>query len=72
LGSRREHSFSLGLHVEIHAIKACIMENTEKGYTGRTIYIIFDSQAATKALDSLQINSKLDWGCHQSLVKLAV
>jgi ribonuclease HI len=29
------------------------------------------SQAAIKALDSFQINSKLVWDCHQSLVKLA-
>ena len=28
------------------------MENTEKGYTGRNIYILFNSQAAIKALDS--------------------
>ena len=53
LGSRRGHSFSLGLHVEIHAIMACIMEKTEKGYTGRNVYILSDSQAAIKALDSL-------------------
>jgi hypothetical protein len=44
-GSRRGHSFSLGLHtmvfqVEIYAIKACIMDNTEKGYKGRNIYIL--------------------------------
>jgi hypothetical protein len=31
------------------------MENIEKGYTGRNIYILSDSQAAIKALDSLQI-----------------
>jgi hypothetical protein len=70
LGSRRGHSFSLGLHDEIHAIKASIMENTGKGYMGRNIYILFESQAAIKALDSLQINSKLVWDCHQSPVKL--
>jgi hypothetical protein len=42
LGLRREHSFSLGLHntvfqAEIYAIKPCIMENTEKGYTGKMV-----------------------------------
>jgi ribonuclease HI len=47
------------------------MENIEKGYTGRNFYILSDSQAAIKALDSFQINSKLVWDCHQSLVKLA-
>jgi hypothetical protein len=30
-------------------IKACIMENIEKGYIGRNIYILSDSQAAIKA-----------------------
>jgi ribonuclease HI len=38
--------------------------------TGRNIYILSDSQAAIKALDSFKINSKLVWDCHQSLVKL--
>jgi hypothetical protein len=56
-GSRRGHSFILGLYTtifqaDIYAIKACVMENTEKGYTGRNICILADSQAAIKALDS--------------------
>jgi len=63
-GFRREHSFSLGLHATVFlakmcAIKACVMENTEKGYKGRNIYILSNSQAAIKAYDSFQINSKL-------------
>jgi hypothetical protein len=75
-GSRRGHSFRLGLHTmvfqaEIYTIKACITENIEKGYTEKKICILSDSQAAIKALDSFQINSKLVWDCHQSLVKLA-
>jgi hypothetical protein len=75
-GSRKGRSFSLGHHTtvfwaEVYAIKACIMENLDKGYIGRNIYILPDSQAAIKALDSFQINSKLVWDCHQSLVKLA-
>jgi hypothetical protein len=42
-GSRRGHSFSLGLHTmvfqaEIYVIKVCIMDSIEKGYTGRNIY----------------------------------
>jgi hypothetical protein len=54
---------------EIYAIRACVMENirVERGY----IYILSNSQAAIKTLDSFQINSKLVWDCHQSLVKLA-
>ena len=72
---RRGHSFSLGLHTlvfqtEIYTIKVFLMEKDEKCYTGRNIYIISDSQAAIKALDSFQIDSKLVWDCDQSLVKL--
>jgi ribonuclease HI len=75
-GSRKGHSFSLGFHTtvfqaEIYAIKACIIENIEKGYKGRNIYILCDSQAAIKALNNFCINSKLVWDCHQSLVRLA-
>jgi hypothetical protein len=56
-GSRRGHSFSLGLHTtvfqaKIYAIKACIMGKIEKGYICRNIYIPSDSQAAIKALVS--------------------
>jgi RNase H. len=63
-GWKRWHSFSLGLHTtifvaEICTIKACIMENIEKGYTGKNIYILSDSQAAIKALESFQMNLKL-------------
>jgi ribonuclease HI len=46
-------------------------ENTEKGLHIRNIDILSDSEAVTKALDSLQINSKLAWECHQSLVRQA-
>jgi len=42
-----------------------------KGYTGRNIYILSDSQAVIKALNSFQINSKLVWDCYHSQVKLA-
>jgi hypothetical protein len=61
-GSKKGHSFSLGLHTmvfqaEIYAIKAHIMENTEKGYRGKNIYILSDNQAIIKALNNFQINS---------------
>jgi len=41
-GSKRGHSFQLGLHttvfqVEIYAIMACVMDNIEKGCKGRNI-----------------------------------
>jgi hypothetical protein len=69
LGLRRERNFSLGLHATVFqpdmcAIKACVMENTEKAYKGRNIYIFSNSQAAIKAFDNFQINSKLVWDCH--------
>jgi ribonuclease HI len=75
-GSKRGHSSSLGLHTtvfqaEIYAIKACIMENIEKGYKGRNIYILSDSQATIKALNNFLNNSKLVWDCHPSLMRLA-
>jgi hypothetical protein len=75
-GSRREHSFSLELHTmvfqaEIYDIKPCKMQNTEKGYISKNMYIISDNQAAIKALDNFIINSKSGWDSHQSLVKLA-
>jgi hypothetical protein len=37
----------------------------------RKIYILSDSQVAIKALNNLQINSKLVFDCHQFLTKLA-
>jgi hypothetical protein len=69
-GSRSGHSFSLGLHTtvfqaEIYTTNTGIVENTEKGYRG------WNSQAAIKVLYSFQINFKLVWDCHQSLVKVA-
>jgi len=75
-GLRRGHSFSLGIHtvifqVEIYAIKACIMENIEKGHAGRNIYILSDAQTTITTLESFQINSRLVWDCNQSLVRLA-
>jgi hypothetical protein len=50
-GLRKGHRFNLRLHstvfkAEMYAIKACIMENIEKGYAGSNIYIPSNSQAA--------------------------
>jgi hypothetical protein len=50
---------------EIYAIKACIMENKEKGYRGRNIYFLSDSRVAIKVPNNFQINYKLVWDCHQ-------
>jgi hypothetical protein len=74
-GTRMKCSFSLGKYTtvfqaEVYAIMACTLENLDRNYRNRNIYILSDSQAAIKALDSYQINSKLVWDCHQSLVQL--
>jgi ribonuclease HI len=71
-----KRSFSLGKYTtvfqaEVYAIMACTVENIDRNYRNRNIYILSDSQAAIKALDSYQINSKLVWDCHQSLIQLA-
>jgi ribonuclease HI len=55
----------------VYAIKACAIENLYKDYKTGNIYILLESQAAIKALDTYQFNSKLVWDCHQSLVYLA-
>jgi hypothetical protein len=71
-GTRIKLSFSLGKYTtvfqaEVYAIMACTAENLDRNYKNRNIYILSDSQAAIKALDSYQINSKLVSDCHQSL-----
>jgi hypothetical protein len=51
--------------------KARRIENTDKGYRSKNTYTLSDNQVAIKALDNCQINFKLVWDCHQSLLKLA-
>jgi ribonuclease HI len=75
-GTRRRLSFSLGQYTtvfqtEMYAIKACTDENIDRNYKNRNIYILYNSQAAIKALDKYQITSKLVWDCHQSLMQPA-
>jgi hypothetical protein len=55
----------------VYAIKAFAVENIGGSYRIRNNDILSDSQAAIKALENYQINSKLVWDCHQSLAKLA-
>jgi hypothetical protein len=69
-------SLSLGQYTtvflaEVNAIKACAVENLDRNYKNRNIYILSESQAANKALGKDQITSKLVWDCHQSLIQLA-
>jgi hypothetical protein len=63
MGLQKGTQLQFGLHTmifqaEIYAIKAFITKNTEKGYKRTKIYILYHSQAAIKALDSFQMNSK--------------
>jgi hypothetical protein len=55
----------------VYAIKSCAVENLDRNYKNRNVYILSDSQAAIKALDKHQITSKLVWDCHRSLTQLA-
>jgi ribonuclease HI len=75
-GTGQKLSFSLGQYTtvfqaEVYAIKVCAVENLDRNYENRNIYILSDSQAAIKALDKHQITSNLFWDCHQSLTQLA-
>jgi hypothetical protein len=56
---------------EVYAIKACKVENVDRNYKNRNIYILSESQAAIKAFGKYQITSKLAWDCRQSLIQLA-
>jgi hypothetical protein len=49
---------------EVYAIKACAVENQDRNYNNRNIYIPSDSQAAIKGLGKYLITSKLVWDCH--------
>jgi ribonuclease HI len=52
-------------------MKARMVENLDRNYSNRNIYILSDSQAAVKALRNHWITSQLVWDCHQSLMQLA-
>jgi hypothetical protein len=66
-GIKQKFSFSLRQYTTaFQVIKACAVDNIETGYLKSNIYIVSDSQAAIKALDSHEV-----WVCHQSLMILA-
>jgi hypothetical protein len=74
--TRRELSFSLGQYTtvfqaEVHAIKACAVENLDREYKKRNSYILSESHAAIKALGKYHSTSKLVSDCQQSLIQLA-
>jgi hypothetical protein len=43
-------------------VKACAVENLDRNYRKRNIYILSDNQAAIKALDNYQIKLKTGLG----------
>jgi hypothetical protein len=45
---------------EVYAIKARAVENLDRHYENKNIYILSDSPAATETLGKHQITSKLD------------
>jgi predicted transcriptional regulator len=55
----------------VYVNKAFPVENLDRDYKNRNIYILSDTQAAIKTLDNYQIKSKLVWDCYQSLVERA-
>lgn len=74
-GTKTKFSYSLGQYptvfqAEIYAIIECALENINKAYKNRNIYILSDSQAALKALESSQFTSKLVWDCLTYLTRL--
>jgi hypothetical protein len=55
-GTGRKRSFGLDQYTtvfqaEVYAIKACAVENLDRRYKNRNIYILSDSQAAIKGLE---------------------
>ncbi|KAJ8955174.1 hypothetical protein NQ318_009068 [Aromia moschata] len=56
---------------QIHTIELCLRENIERCYTGKTILIYSDSQAALQALACNKIKSKLVCDCLETLQALA-
>jgi Ribonuclease HI len=69
--------YSLGAFVtvfqaEVFAIISSICKSIARGYSGRTITIFIDSQAALKALESVTDKSKLVLECLGCLDELAI
>jgi hypothetical protein len=55
----------------LHIPRTLAYIKIHKDSAGRNIYILSDSQAAIKGLDSFQINTQLVWDCHQPLARMA-
>jgi hypothetical protein len=75
-GKRQRFGFNLErcatwFKAEVCGIKACADENMKRGYCNGNVYILWDRQAAIKALDSCKIHCKLLWDCRLCLMTLA-
>ncbi|KAL7725845.1 hypothetical protein ACLKA6_015926 [Drosophila palustris] len=71
-GPRFRMSIAMGktpsiFQAEIHAIEVCAIECIRRRMQGATIFILSDSQAALKALESFKITSKLVDNCLRKL-----
>jgi hypothetical protein len=53
--TRRKFSTTT-FQAEVYAIKTCPVENLDRNYRNRNIYILSDSEVATKTLDNYQNN----------------
>lgn len=63
-------SFASVFQAEMYAILACALENLRRAFCNQNIFIFSDSQAALKALASVEINSKLTLECTEALNRL--
>jgi ribonuclease HI len=57
---------------EVLALDKCISINLSRSYRNKSIRIFSDSQAAIKALTSVEIKSRVVWDCLQKLLELAM
>lgn len=74
---REMQKFSLGKHTtvfqaEVYAIKKCVEANIARGYIGKPIKILTDSQAAIKALINPKTTSRLVKSCKLKINHLAL
>ncbi|KAJ8918503.1 hypothetical protein NQ315_015208 [Exocentrus adspersus] len=70
-GSRIEQGAGAGIYgVEVAAIQGCAREIIGQGAASQSIAIYSDSQAALKAIGSMQVCSRLVWDCVKALQEL--
>ncbi|KAJ8914517.1 hypothetical protein NQ315_002790 [Exocentrus adspersus] len=70
-GSRIEQGAGAGIYgAEVAAIQGCAREIIGQGAARQSIAICSDSQAALKAIGSMQVCSRLVWDCVKALQEL--